>query len=306
MGLALIVPDISFAGSNIGQVTPVSPSTNPLTALAITGADSIIAPTLTGQYAVSYTPVNTSQRGVTWSLTAGGTIASIDSNGLVTITGNGSITIRATSTANSSIYAEKTISVQAIAYTPLEDLTDRLNFPAGGGYYVTDIILAAGDYIKMKFAKTSASNALAFVCGSRQLSNADDDTTSVEMDTSAKLHIKLFGTKYSSQNSLVRNTRYTITAKESGIACSPSLGTFTPTTYAFTQGYPLCIDGILYADDSVGYNGGSGDFFGLEIYGEDDTLKHRLIPQSDLTILDMVTNHSYAKTGGGEVLFGQD
>lgn len=301
MGIALIVPDISFAGSNIGQVTPIVPT--PLTALAIDGPSAIITPATTGQYSVIYTPSDTSERGVIWSVIEGAGIASIDSNGLLSVSGSGTIKIRATSSIRPSIYAEKTITAQVA--TPLEDLTDRLNFPQVGGYYVTDITLAAGDYIKLKFARLS-NNAIGFFVGSRQLSNADTDTSSVEIDMSGKVLAKLFGTKWEAQNAVTLNTRYTITAKQSGVTCSPSLGTFTQSTYAYTQGYPLCIDGILYANNSVGYNGGIGDLFGIEIYGADDTLKHRLIPQSDLTWLDEVTNQSYSKTGGGTVNFGTD
>lgn len=47
----------------------------------------------------------------------------------------------------------------------------------------------------------------------------------------------------------------------------------------------------------VGYATGGIDMFGLEIYDENKQLIHRLIPQSDLTFLDEVTNQSYASTG---------
>lgn len=301
MGLAVIVPDISFAGSNIGQVTPISPT--PLTALAIDGPSAIVTPETTGQYSVIYTPSDTSEKGVSWSVVEGAGIASIDSNGLLSVSGTGTIKIRATSSIRPSIYAEKTIITQA--YTPLEDLTDRLNFPQSGGYYVTGITLAEGDYVKLKFARLS-NNSIGFFVGSRQLANADDDTSSVEINTAGKVLVKLFGTKWEAQNAVTLNTRYTIVAKQSGVTCSPSLGTFTQGAYAYTQGYPLCIDGILYANNNVGYNGGTGDIFGIEIYGADDTLKHRLIPQSDLTWLDEVTNQSYSKTGGDTVNFGTD
>lgn len=303
MGLAVIVPDISFAGANIGQVTPVSPTPTPLVSLAVTGPDSIVTPTLAGQYSVAYTPANTTERGVTWSLTSGGTLASIDSNGYLTITGNGSVTIRATSAIDQTIYAEKVVAVQAIAITPLEDLTARFYFGNNAGYFVTDITLVSGDYLKTRIGRTASTSTVAFACGSRQLSNADTDTTSIETDGPGKIHAKLFGTKWSSENSWVKGTSYTIVAKESGVTCSPSLGTFTSTTYTYTQGYPLCINGILYANNTVGYNSYLQDFYGLEVYGSDDTLKHRLIPQADLTLLDEVTNQTYTKTGGGDITY---
>lgn len=301
MGIALIIPDISFAESNIGRVIPVTPE--PLESLEISGPDTISYPNTTGQYIVTYTPPNTAERGVVWSIVTGDEIATIDNNGLLTISGGGTIKIRATSQYNQSIYAEKTITAQA--FIPIEDLTNRLNFPRDGGYIVTDIILDSGDYIKMKFERFS-NIQLSFFVGSRQLSNADQDSTTIEVSTAGKLFVKLFGKKFEAANALTLQTRYVITAKESGISCVPSIGNFIETSYAYTRGYPLCIDGILYANNTVGYYGGSGDIFGIEIYGSNDQLKHRLIPQSDLTFLDEITNVVYSKTGGGTINYGTD
>ena len=301
MGKAFILHGISFAGSSLGRVTPQVPT--PLISLSIDGPSSIQAPTTTAQYTVVYTPANTTETGVVWSIISGGNIASIDSAGMLSATGSGTVVVRATSRYNPAIYAEKTI--QTNASVPIEDLTNRLNFPYTGGYIVTDIILAEGDYIKLKFARLN-NNKISFYAGSRKLSTADDDTTSVEIDKTGKVLVKLFGTKFLSSNAVTLGTRYTITAKQSGVTCTPSLGDFTATTYTYTQGYPLCIDGILYANNTVGYNGGAGDLFGIEVYGSDGTIKHRLIPQSDLTLLDEVTSQVYSKTGGGTINFGTD
>lgn len=303
MGKAFILSGVSFAGSSFGRITPQIPV--PLLSITINGPSSIQAPTTTGRYTVVYNPSNTTETGVIWSVVSGRDIASIDSAGLLSVTGTGSVVIRATSSYDNTIYAEK--SIQTSAYVPIEDLTNRLNFPKSGGYIVTDIVLAAGDYIKIKFARLSIpSVGIGFYVGSRQLSNADNDTTSIETDSAGKLVVKLFGKKFTSANSVTLNTRYVITAKGSGITCEPSLGVFTQTTYTFNQAYPLCVDGILYANNQVGYNGTIGDLFGFEVYGSDGTIKHRLIPQSDLTLLDEVTSQVYSKTGGGTINFGTD
>lgn len=112
MGLALIVPGISFASKNLGQVTPLG--YEPITGLAISGPDTV---TGSAVFTPIYTPANTSQRGVAWSIVSGGTYASINaSTGEVTALSGASaspVTIRVTSTEDASIYAEKTISVSA-------------------------------------------------------------------------------------------------------------------------------------------------------------------------------------------------
>lgn len=110
MGLALVLSDVSFADANLGRVTPVQDI--PVTALSINAPDTIVGSSY--QLVVGYTPSNTSQRGVSWSVTSGSQYASVDNAGLLTINSAASsnnVTIRVTSTANSSVYAEKTITV---------------------------------------------------------------------------------------------------------------------------------------------------------------------------------------------------
>lgn len=108
---------------------------NILTAITITGAASINGKT--AQYSVSYTPSNTTKTGVTWSVQSGGTYASIDaSTGLLTLTSSAnasSVVIRATSTQDASIYAEKTITATYSAYTPLLNIFDADASESFGG-----------------------------------------------------------------------------------------------------------------------------------------------------------------------------
>ena len=88
--------------------TPVYP-----TALTISGSSTVTGQS--SQYTISYTPVDANQLGVTWSITTGGTYATIDTNtGLLTILSGASasaVVIKATSTADTSVSATKSITV---------------------------------------------------------------------------------------------------------------------------------------------------------------------------------------------------
>ena len=82
-----------------------------VTGIAISGPDTVSG---TGQYSAALTPSNTTQTDVVWSITAGSSYASIDTNGLVTAkdgADNSSVTITCVSTENSSISVTKTITV---------------------------------------------------------------------------------------------------------------------------------------------------------------------------------------------------
>lgn len=85
-----------------------------LTGLSVSGDSTVGNMGNKAQYSVEYSPSDTTQRGVIWSVTSGSAYASIDESGLLTVKSgaNGNaVTIRATSKENTSIYAEKTISV---------------------------------------------------------------------------------------------------------------------------------------------------------------------------------------------------
>lgn len=112
MGLALIVPNISFAGANYGKVTPAEDI--PITGLSISGPSSVTGGSDAVQYVAEYTPATTSQRAVSWSIVSGSAYATIDTSGVISIlqgASSSAVTIRVTSAVNPSIFAEKTISV---------------------------------------------------------------------------------------------------------------------------------------------------------------------------------------------------
>ena len=98
-----------------------------LTGLSVSGDSTVGNAGNKAQYNVEYTPSNTTQRGVIWSVTSGSAYASIDESGLLTVKSgaNGNaVTIRATSKENTSIYAEKTVTVTYVLLTvPVTDVT---------------------------------------------------------------------------------------------------------------------------------------------------------------------------------------
>lgn len=85
-----------------------------LTGLTVTGEATVSSDGNTAQYGVIYSPSNTTQRVVTWSVESGTAYASIDQNGLLTVKAGASgsaVKIRATSRDNTAVYAEKSLTV---------------------------------------------------------------------------------------------------------------------------------------------------------------------------------------------------
>ena len=85
-----------------------------ITGLGILGPSTVNDVSNTAQFQVTYSPSNTTHRGIIWSVVSGSGYASIDEKGLLTVKGgaNGStVKIRATSTDKPNIYAEKSVNV---------------------------------------------------------------------------------------------------------------------------------------------------------------------------------------------------
>lgn len=114
-GIAFVLSGCDFSAKNLGKVTFLEDAN--LAGISITGIDTVSG--TSSQYSVGYTPLNTSQRGVTWSITSGGTYATIDANtGLLTVLSGANasvVTIKATSTVDNSIAAIKSITVTYVA-----------------------------------------------------------------------------------------------------------------------------------------------------------------------------------------------
>ena len=73
------------------------------------------------QLVAAVTPANATNQNVTWSIVSGNAFATVDASGLVTATGNGTVTVRATSDSNPMLYGEIEIT---ISYTiPVASVT---------------------------------------------------------------------------------------------------------------------------------------------------------------------------------------
>ena len=104
MGRAIIVSDVDFSQSGLGTVT--INGVVPVLGLKIKGPAEFDDQ---AQFSVSYYPLSTTQKGVTWSVLEGGTKATIDpSTGILTVvpdSGGGSVKIKATSVVDSNVFA---------------------------------------------------------------------------------------------------------------------------------------------------------------------------------------------------------
>lgn len=111
MGLAIIISDADYSARLGGKVTP-SVSV-PITGLAITDPSAPIDNAILMR--PKYSPANTTERGVVWSISAGSQYASIEeTSGLLTIKEDAqesSVVVRCVSVADQSIVATKSIVV---------------------------------------------------------------------------------------------------------------------------------------------------------------------------------------------------
>jgi len=105
----------------------------PLITLNIIGDSNIINNKY--QFSASYNPVNTTEKLVSWSIVQGSNYATINANtGLLTVlsgTTSETITIRATSSFNTAIYADKTIVVTNPYLIEVENVARTKNLSTG-------------------------------------------------------------------------------------------------------------------------------------------------------------------------------
>lgn len=161
MGVAIIIPGVVFT-ENLGKVTLDGGGgdvTVEVESIAISGSATVNTSSNKATYSVDYTPTNTTQKGVTWSLESGEEYATIDSLGTLTVKGSGSVTIKAVSKHNTAVTAKKVVSVvfnevhESDEYTELEYVGTK-----GGNYLQTNTIMAAGQKIILKAKLPIANN----------------------------------------------------------------------------------------------------------------------------------------------------
>lgn len=120
MGKVVVINDLLFNSSNIGQITlSQDVAITNLTVSSGSPSRNRI------QLSVAYTPANTSEIGVTWSITSGSTYATIDQSGILTVldtASSSSVTVKATSVYRPSIYGELTLTVSYTYPSPMDDI----------------------------------------------------------------------------------------------------------------------------------------------------------------------------------------
>ena len=131
-------------GNNVygEQSVTVTPAIVAVTSVSVTstGGTSLNAGS-TLQLTATVSPSNASNKAVTWSIVSG-TAATVDQNGIVTGTGNGDVTVRATADADIGIYGEIILSVtQIIGPTIVTGNQDTYNvycYPNNVGCWMID------------------------------------------------------------------------------------------------------------------------------------------------------------------------
>jgi uncharacterized protein YjdB len=83
----------------------------PVMSISITGQQTISTDNGTSQLTATVLPSNASNKSVTWTIASGSAYAAISQSGLVTATGNGTVTVRATANDGSGIYGTFTITI---------------------------------------------------------------------------------------------------------------------------------------------------------------------------------------------------
>lgn len=114
MGRAYILFDADFSQKGLGKVTYSGDSD--LQSIVIDGPSQVAAESV--NLSVKYYPINTEQKGVTWSIVEGNAYATIDQYGVLTIDQSAyfnDVVVRATSDFKPSVIAQKTINVSYLA-----------------------------------------------------------------------------------------------------------------------------------------------------------------------------------------------
>ena len=135
-----------------------------ITGLGILGPSTVNDVSNTAQFQVTYSPSNTTQRSITWSVVSGSDYASIDGNGKLTVKSNAKgneVKIRATSTDKPNIYAEKSVNVTYFsAEVSISFRKDSIEVEAEAGT-VTNLFTTTG----LTNIRVSASGGMTITMG---------------------------------------------------------------------------------------------------------------------------------------------
>ncbi len=184
MGLAIIVPNVSFADANLGKVT--LSGNVPIKGIYINLRDSYIGTTV--DLKCSYLPANTTQRNVIWSIESGNEYASVSGSVLTILDGanNNEVVVKCTNVSNPYISANKTIKVtynQSVTGLPLSWIKTGY-----GNYVDTGIKLS-----------TTQKYTVYWICDTAQTSMnigvRDSDSTNdglMVVTVNSELRVRLF------------------------------------------------------------------------------------------------------------------
>lgn len=76
------------------------------------------------QLVAEFTPANTTDQSVTWSITGGSDLATLSSDGILTATDDGIVTVRATANDGSDVFGEVEITITNQVVTAIEETVD--------------------------------------------------------------------------------------------------------------------------------------------------------------------------------------
>lgn len=204
MGIAIIVPGADFSLKNLGQVTlaDTGPEVIPIQGLAINGPTEVNNQENAATYSITYTPIDTTQKGVIWSISTGTNLAVIDQNGNLTVTGTGKITIKAMSSRDNTIVATLNVTVNQYIKPLPGDLDDQDLLYIGtedGNYCQTQVKFSANQVVIFKAKmhevanpQTSSRQFIAHDTGTFNIGNTYADN---QMKFSIYLPCKVVQTK---------------------------------------------------------------------------------------------------------------
>lgn len=246
MGVAIIIPGVTFT-ENLGKVTLVDGGGSgggdvvvKVESIAISGLATVNTASNKATYSVAYTPANTTQKGVTWSLESGGEYATIDSSGTLTVKGSGSVTIKAVSKHNAAVTTKKVVSVvfnelhESGEYTELEYVGTK-----GGNYLQTDIIMEDYQKLILKAKLPAVSNPST---SARQFVLHDGKNCSVSNTYKEKVFSATLPFRYARASSLANGVvEFTISTSDCELTVDGSAATINPTAAKTPSTTPIML-----------------------------------------------------------------
>lgn len=192
-----------------------------ITGLGILGPSTVNDVSNTAQFQVTYSPSNTTQRSITWSVVSGSDYASIDGNGKLTVKSNAKgnvVKVRATSTDKPSVYAEKSVNVTYFsAEVSISFQKDSIGVEAKAGT-VTNTFTTTG----LTNLRVSASGGMTITTGPSitgyliGFAYAENTGNSAKMAT-----VTLTGDRTDGKGTFSKS--YTVTQKAAAASLEPSI-----------------------------------------------------------------------------------